>query len=142
MSAWASPQDNAATSDVSAEQLPRIVDLTLNPDGSVSNVDGSATVSGTVFCSEPALVDVSGRLAQKFGRSVVSGYFYTQVQCNGLTPFTADVISYDGRFVGGRARLTATAYSYSYDPETGAYEYVEDSDEVIIRLRNEPTGTP
>ena len=114
-----------------AQSEPLMVDVEIDPMGTVSSVDGAATISGTVFCSQPATASIYGRVTQKSGRNVASGYYYTTVPCNGLTTWTATVIPDNLRFSNGPARVQATADVY--DPETGFFAV--DQEMAIIDLR-------
>ncbi len=114
-----------------AQSEPLMVDVEIDPTGTVSSVDGAANISGTVFCSQPSTAYLYGRVTQKSGRNVASGYFYTTIECNGLTPFTATVIPDNLRFSNGPARVTVTADVY--DPETGFF--ATDNEMTIIDLR-------
>jgi len=114
-----------------AQSEPLMVDVEIDPTGTVSSVDGAATISGTVFCSQPATASIYGRVTQKSGRNVASGYYYTTVRCNGLTTWTATVIPDNLRFSNGPARVQATADVY--DPETGFFAV--DQEMAIIDLR-------
>jgi hypothetical protein len=114
-----------------AQSEPLMVDVEIDPTGTVSNVDGAATISGTVFCSQPSTASIYGRVTQKSGRNVASGYFFTSVPCDGLTVWTATVIPDNIRFSNGQARVTVTADVY--DPETGFF--ATDNEMAIIDLR-------
>jgi hypothetical protein len=89
--------------------------LQLDPQGNASRVTGTATVSGTVTCSKPTSVYVSGTLTQRASRfAVASGYFSSQVACSASpTTWRATVSSGNGvPFNPGSAQLDATASAY------------------------------
>jgi hypothetical protein len=114
-----------------AQSEPLMVDVEIDPTGTVSSVDGAATISGTVFCSQPSTAYLYGRVTQKSGRNVASGFFYTNVPCDGLTAWTATVIPDNLRFSNGPARVQVTAEVY--DPEAGFF--ATDQEMVIVDLR-------
>jgi hypothetical protein len=127
------------TGAVGEQTVLLTVDVSTDSGGTVSNVDGAAQLSGTVFCSEPTQAYVHGRVTQKSGRDVASGFFYTSFVCNGLTPWSVTVVPDQGRFVSGRARVQTTVDAYDF--ETGTYVTTV-QEEVIISLRNEPSRNP
>lgn len=107
--------------------------------GSVTPSTGAVTVSGSVQCSQPAYVSISGQLKQKRGRTAVTGYWSAFVPCNGVTPWSATVQSqtqlFKGRsallFAGGKAELGATATAT--DPDTGEYREVNLKSVITLR---------
>ncbi|HYO58427.1 hypothetical protein [Archangium sp.] len=114
-----------------AQSEPLMVDVEIDPTGTVSNVDGAATISGTVFCSRPTDASIYGRVTQKAGRDIASGFFYTSFPCNGLTAWSTIVIPDNRRFSSGAARVQVTADAY--DPETDTF--ASDQEMAIIQLR-------
>ena len=88
---------------------PFEVTLSLGMTGVFDPRTGSATIGGTVTCTEPARVDVSGQLRQKFLRRIIRGDFFISVDCDGETPWSATVRSDQGAFGGGYAELLASA---------------------------------
>ena len=97
------------------------------------------TVRGSLQCSQPAYVTISGHLKQKRGGVTVSGYWSAFVPCDGVTPWTAVVQSqtmlFRGRaaahIAGGKAELGASATGF--DPDTGEFKQV--NLETVITLR-------
>jgi hypothetical protein len=88
---------------------PIVLDLALSAKGSVTPKTGVATVSGTVFCNEPATVfGVSGALQQRKGRVRFSGDFFTgEFACTPPeTAWSATATSPNGLFTGGKATLS------------------------------------
>jgi hypothetical protein len=97
---------------------------------------GEVTLSGTITCSEPALVDVFGELRQQVGRIfTVRGFVGVFVECPGPegTTFTVTVTADQGRFVPGPARLTAVVFGCVLDPVTFecTETFVEELDRAI-----------
>jgi HYR domain len=90
---------------------PLELDLTVNSRGSVSARTGTATISGTVTCSRPISVDLSGTLQQQFARRVtISGTFSTHVDCTApSTSWSTSVTGDNGRFGAGSANVTVNA---------------------------------
>jgi hypothetical protein len=107
---------------------PLQITLRLDPTGR-KVATGTATVSGTVTCNNPAEVDVSGQLRQKVGRRIIVGDFSTHVSCDGETPWSAIARSDQGAFGGGRAEILGGA--------SGCDQYTcdDDSATAIIQLR-------
>jgi hypothetical protein len=135
--AWATPSLGnvshtiTGAPDASAQIVPLVVDVSVNPEGGASTIDGAALISGTLFCSQPVQASVYGRVSQKVGRELASGFFYSSFICNGLTPWHVTVVPDNRPFVSGQARVQATGDAYN--PDTGAF--ASDSTEAIIRLR-------
>lgn len=86
---------------------PLDIGVTVDAVGGVDPTTGVATVSGTVTCSDPLWLDVFGRLHQRAGRQVNSGYFFDFVFCDRETPWTATVVEGSGIFTVGPAQVTA-----------------------------------
>ena len=60
--------------------------------GSVDSVTGTAgSISGSVSCSQPAFVTISGQLKQTHGFSSTFGFFSVFVPCNGTAPWSASI---------------------------------------------------
>jgi hypothetical protein len=110
---------------------PLTLGLGLSPTGSASRA-GVATVKGTVTCSAPASVNVSGTLTQKANRfSVATGQFSLQVACSGTTPWQATVYpSASVPYNAGSAQLSATATAYDAEYQN----HVSDSQSATVRL--------
>jgi hypothetical protein len=107
---------------------PLELGLTIDPVGSVVPSKGVATISGTVTCSEPAFVEVQGRMEQRVGRLLISGFFFTFVECTPpATAWSATVEGENGLFVAGRAHVEAFAFA----PEEGAFAEAS----ATVRLR-------
>lgn len=107
--------------------------------GSVTPSTGAVTISGSMRCSQPAFVTISGQLKQKRGNTTVSGYWSAFVPCDGVTPWSAsvqsDTVVFRGRsaklFTGGKAELSATATAF--DPDTGELKQVNLATVITLR---------
>ena len=110
---------------------PLEVDLTIDPVGSVNGATGVATIRGTVTCSRPALVEVSGELRQRKGRLFIFASFFSFIECDGVTSWEAETVSQNGLLVGGRAEVSA--FAAFFDSATGEVVFAEES--AIVRLR-------
>ncbi len=107
--------------------------------GSVDPTTGTATINGTITCSQPAFVSISGQLKQVRAGTPISGFFFAFVACNGATPWSVTVQTqpalFHGRsvalFVGGKANVSASAFAF--DPDTG--EFIQRNLSVNITLR-------
>ena len=111
--------------------------------GSVAPSTGAVTISGSVSCSQPAFVTISGQLKQTHGPSSTFGFFSVFVPCNGTTPWSASIQTigqtFHGRalanlFTGGPADVTASASAFDF--ENGVF--VQRNFAVRINLRGKP----
>lgn len=103
---------NAATGRFRITVLPPLqFGLALDDVASVNLKTGVATVSGTLSCSRPFSVWVSGELTQLFARRVlISGTYGMAVECKApTTRWRVEVIGANGRFGAGSARLRTDA---------------------------------
>ena len=76
--------------DPNVPPQPRLqLDLTVDPKGTVVSKTGVVTVRGTVTCNLPADVYVDVFIQQRAGRVLIQGEAFTEVQCDGTTPWTA-----------------------------------------------------
>ena len=81
--------------------------LTVSVDQATLNpTTGVVTITGTVTCSEPAIVSISGTVTQTAG-SEFTGYSFTRLECPGPegTTFTLTSLASDGQFRPRRAHL-------------------------------------
>jgi hypothetical protein len=123
--------------------LPAPPPFSFNPSveqfGSVTPSTGAVTIRGSVQCSDPAYVTISGQLKQKRGGASITGYWSAFVPCDGVTPWTATVQSetvlFRGRsallFAGGKAEVAATATAF--DPDTGEFKQVNVGTVITLR---------
>ena len=106
--------------------------VTLNPTGQF-NHDGSATISGTVTCSDAPVeftfIDIF--VQQAVGRIRINGFgFIEGFACDGTTqPWSADVFGDNGIFKGGKA-LTV-----SFGVACGEFLCGEGFDERVVQLK-------
>jgi hypothetical protein len=105
--------------------------LTIVPVGRVNGATGSATIGGTVTCSRPVVVELSGQLRQRIGRAFIEASFGSVFACDGVTPWEAATFGPHGLFVGGRAEVVA--FAGFFDQVTGESAFAEES--AIVRLR-------
>jgi hypothetical protein len=112
---------------------------TVSQFGSVQPTTGAATITGSVTCTEPAYVYISGQLIQTHAGMPISGYFGTFIPCDGTTPWSAVIQTqaalFHGRsaalFVGGKAIVAGTASAT--DPDTGEYKEVNLSVDITLK---------
>jgi hypothetical protein len=114
---------------------PVDIDLTVDPIGRVQPRTGTAWLTGTVTCSGPAMVDLYAGLEQRAGRSIIRGFGFDFLACDGATPFELEVRGDTGLFAGGRAHAFVEAYAC---PEDGNDECGFDFVEQDVRLRGGP----
>jgi len=93
---------------------PLTIAIGLPKTGVVARTSGTATISGTVTCSTPTTVWLSGTLTQRATRfAVATGHFDRQVQCSGTTAWQATVSSSNSvPFNPGQAELSVDAFGY------------------------------
>ena len=119
------PGVNGGTLSIAIQAFqPNEVSISIDPTGSVDRA-GHVTVTGTVTCSQPALIGLSADMRQRAGRQYITGFANTTVWCDGATAWTATTTFEDGVFVGGRA----TAHVMTFD----AGSIVEATSEVRLR---------
>ena len=90
------------------------VSITIDPEGSVNPSTGAAVISGTVTCSQPAFVELSGSVQQ---RRATSENLFVAPSCDGETRWEAEVFPDNGRFVPGPAQVSV-AGSFTADQTT------------------------
>jgi hypothetical protein len=62
---------------------PIDIEVSIDPTGTVNPKTGIVTVSGTVECSTPSPVDISGDVTQRAGRVTIQGFFGGVIFCAG-----------------------------------------------------------
>lgn len=99
---------------------PLTVELTLDKKGEVQRVRGTATVGGTIKCSQATTAQLSGTVTQRASRFVlITGSFGISVQCStSPTLWSAQVSGSGAPFNAGPAQVDATASAF--DPNLGA----------------------
>jgi hypothetical protein len=70
-------------------------------------------VRGTVSCNMPADVFIDPTITQRAGRALIQGFVFTEVQCDGTTPWAATGQGSNGIFKGGSAQVDAFAFGSS-----------------------------
>lgn len=110
---------------------PLTVELTLASVGTIDPVTGVAVVRGTATCSLWSYVSVFGVLRQRIGRSIVEAYFWSFAECNGSTPWEAQVIAQNALLVAGQAEVRVEAYFF--DAVYGQSAYAQQNGTVRLR---------
>jgi hypothetical protein len=118
---------------------PLGIGLAIAESGGVDPTTGQVIVTGSITCSRPVLVSISGQLKQDHAQSSLTGQFAFVVACNGTTDWMATVLIaptlFDGRaadlFVAGRANITASASAL--DQETGEQAQSNAAARVVLR---------
>ena len=116
---------------------PPQIDVTVDPTGSVNTRTGVVTVRGTFTCNHANTVGASvDELTQTVGRFKFTGSAMSNADsyidpCDGQShPWTATVSSASGKFAGGKATITVSAWAYNpYD------EYSTDYVTQVIQLK-------
>ena len=117
-----------------AEALPPTIDIAIGPKGTVDK-RGLVTISGTVTCSEPLFVIISGQVVQRVGRFNIVGDYFTFVFCDGETAWQATAQSPGGRFAGGKARVDA----FAQDVAGAAFDFASATIQ-LTGARSSPPG--
>ncbi len=113
---------------------PLDVQVDIDPVGSVVPRYGVAYLEGTVSCNKPAAIEIFGQLNQRSGRATIVGDFSTFLLCDGEARWSAAVDDATGKYAGGQADATVSAFGFTMD------EF--DSDESVSRVRLEGTRPP
>ncbi len=84
---------------------PPALEASIDPTGRFDARTGTATISGTLECSEEAgAAFVEAQLTQRVGRLLIRGFGFTEVLCDGTAqPWSMEVIGDNGLFKGGKA---------------------------------------
>jgi hypothetical protein len=98
---------------------PPTLDVTIDPIGHVNPRAGVAQVSGTFTCMRLDFLDIFGELQQVVGRFTIRGFFEffaPDPTCDGTAqPWTANVSPENGKFAGGKATATVSAFGCGPD---------------------------
>lgn len=102
---------------------PLSIGLTIAGFGDVDPTTGEAHPIGSITCSRPVLVTISGQLKQDHAGTALTGRFALVASCDETTDWIAAVVVpptlFEGRaaglFVAGRADVTASAYAADQD---------------------------
>ena len=89
---------------------PLQLSVTISGDGSVVNKTTIATVKGTVSCSRPGPVDLTGTLTQSQAKGVVvTGPFSIRIDCTAPSvAWSASVAAESGKFTAGSASTSVS----------------------------------
>lgn len=104
-------------------------------DGTASNIDGNATIHGSVTCTKAVSVYVSGTLVETYQRVLVRGSYSKQVACTPGAPVAwsaTAVPNGTSPFRNGKAE--ATTQARGYDGDYGGY--VTANDTTVVKLSN------
>ncbi len=126
---------NGGTLEIQVAEIPPPPDVTVTVDktGRFNSQTGTATISGTVTCSESptefTFIDVFVR--QAVGRMFIDGYgFIDGFLCDGTTqPWSAEVFGQNGIFKGGKA------VSVTFAVACGTFLCGEGFNESIVQIR-------
>ncbi|HEX2219160.1 MAG TPA: PPC domain-containing protein [Gemmatimonadales bacterium] len=91
------------------------VDVTLDRVGHVSPREQTGTLTGTVTCSRPSFVELSLSVTQHHERAV--GEAFNSFNCNGVTPWEAELSVFEGRFTGGPIEVNGGGLFYASSGE-------------------------
>ncbi|CAL9431577.1 hypothetical protein SUDANB95_02046 [Actinosynnema sp. ALI-1.44] len=103
------------------------------PQGQQLTVGGKATITGTVDCSAPVRIHLSGRVTQVKNDVLIRGDYATAVDCvpGAGTPWTA-VADPTGTTPFQRGLVEVTTHGYAIDPHYG--NAVEIDKTTVVRL--------
>ena len=95
-----------------AEAPPPVeIDLEINPTGSVQPKTGTVQISGTLTCSAPTFAGIDVFIEQRKGRAIIQGGGFTEIECDGTTPFSVTVNGFNGLFTAGKVNVQAFAFA-------------------------------
>jgi hypothetical protein len=99
---------------IDAAPPPPTFDVTVNPVASFHH-DGSATVTGTVTCTDADFAEMSVQLTQRVGRRTINGTGFGFVICDGSTQdWAVDVFGDNGLFRGGKAASATVVFGCGF----------------------------
>lgn len=97
--------------------------LAVATDGTASTINGNATVHGSVSCTKPATVNLSGTLVETYKQVLVRGTYSQQVACvpGAAAGWSATAVpSGNSPFKRGKAEATTQASAYDSDYDANA----------------------
>ena len=111
---------------------PLTLKLNVDRKGTVQRVRGTATIEGTIQCSQATTVQISGTVSQRASRSALAtGFFSLSTECSSKPKtWSVRVAASGAPFNAGPAQVDATATAY--DPNFGVPVTAEISP--LIRL--------
>ena len=134
--------DNASATDtvrLSGQLAGETFDPVPNPDSRITIDEVTrSSITGTVECEEPVMVDLSGYAVQQKGRSTAQASGYSFFECDGTTPFTLETHSYQNELGGGPAAVQVYGNGYVIIPmpDYDRYEYRwGDNQQASVRVR-------
>ena len=68
-------------------------------------------ISGTLTCSAPTFASVDVFIEHRKGRAIIQGGGFTDIECDGTTPFSVTVNGFNGLFTGGKVSVQASAFA-------------------------------
>ena len=105
---------------------PMKLTIALNPSGTVTSA-GLATIRGTLTCSRPGNITVTGTLRQQIGNKVTVASYRTLVACTASASWQASTFGETGVFKRGAVTVVAIA------------EFVDDVLQQVVRVRTSGT---
>jgi hypothetical protein len=107
--------------------------VTVATDGTVSTVNGNATVHGTVTCNKATDVYVSGTLTQVVKKNLVRGALTVELTCTpgGSVAWTTEAIP-SGTIPFDKGEAEARISAQGYDSTYGQYTQVDDTTTVAL----------
>ena len=103
------PESPSGTLVLHGQALPPAVTLAVTIDATGSVIDGAAVIHGTVGCSRPVDLTITGTLRQQQRRRTALGSYRSTVSCSGSTGWQATVLGETGTFRPGSANVVAVA---------------------------------
>jgi hypothetical protein len=109
---------NGGTLEIAVGEAPPPpeIALTVNPVARFDSRTGSATLTGTVTCTDGASAFIDITLSQQVGRFTIRGFGFADAACDGTAqPWTAQVFGDTGLFKGGQAVASVFGQACSFD---------------------------
>ena len=126
---------NGGTLNISVDVAPPppTVHISINSTGRFNKVSGSATVSGTLTCTDASFVEFDVQLTQAVGRFTITGFGGDKsdsLVCDGTAQrWSVEVFGQNGKFKGGSAVAIANSFA------CGLFDCASDYAQRVVRLR-------
>jgi hypothetical protein len=102
------------------------VGVTIDEVGQINRPHQTGRITGTVTCSRPSFVELGGTLTQ----DQAIGDFFISFNCDGVTPWEAELLVSEGRFTFGEAEAVGGGLFYA-----SSGELIHSSASATVQLR-------
>lgn len=116
------------------------VGLTVSTDGTASKLDGNATISGEVTCTDPVSVGLSGQVTQVAHRTIIRGNYSTSVACTPDAPVAWSAVAVPtGTTPFQRGQVEVQTTASAVDPTYGNTVSVSQTTVVTLTSVDSPS---